>query len=93
MTFDRDEIPRRILRRCSRPIRKVWARYVGGAPTWLAQRAVMAHRPSAGRYWQIGPQEFYKVPATWLKNENELLVFEEDDGQPLNGTLVHAEKR
>ncbi len=35
-----------------------------------------------GRYWQIGPQEFYKVPAAWMQAENELLIFEEEDGQP-----------
>ena len=37
---------------------------------------------SLARYWQIGPQEFFKVPAAWLKTKNELLVFEEEDGQP-----------
>lgn len=35
-----------------------------------------------GRYWQIGPQEFYKVPVSWLQAENELLIFEEADGEP-----------
>lgn len=36
-----------------------------------------------GRYWQIGPQEYYKVPVSWLQAENELLIFEEEeDGQP-----------
>lgn len=35
-----------------------------------------------GRYWQIGPQEYYKVPASWLQAENELLIFEEEGGQP-----------
>jgi hypothetical protein len=43
---------------------------------WLNGRAL-------GRYWQIGPQEFYKVPAAWLKAENELLIFEEEAGRPL----------
>jgi hypothetical protein len=42
---------------------------------WLNGRAL-------GRYWQIGPQEFYKIPAAWLQAENELLVFEEENGQP-----------
>ena len=42
---------------------------------WLNGRAL-------GRYWQIGPQEFYKVPAAWLQAENELLIFEEEDGLP-----------
>lgn len=31
-----------------------------------------------GRYWQIGPQEFYKVPTSWLVADNELLIFEEE---------------
>lgn len=35
-----------------------------------------------GRYWQIGPQEFYKVPASWLAASNELLIFEEAQGSP-----------
>ena len=35
-----------------------------------------------GRYWQIGPQEFYKAPVSWLTTVNELLVFEEEQGSP-----------
>ncbi len=37
---------------------------------WLNGRNV-------ARYWQVGPQEFYKLPASWLEMENELLVLEE----------------
>jgi hypothetical protein len=40
---------------------------------WLNGRNV-------GRYWQIGPQEFYKLPVSWLQAENELLLFEEKGG-------------
>jgi hypothetical protein len=47
---------------------------------WLNGRAL-------GRYWQIGPQEFYKVPAVWLQAENELLIFEEEDGHPQTNAL------
>ena len=50
---------------------------------WLNGRAL-------GRYWQIGPQEFYKVPAAWLQAENELLVFEEEDGMPQSNELRPA---
>ena len=32
---------------------------------------------NVARYWQVGPQEFYKLPASWLERENELLVLEE----------------
>lgn len=42
---------------------------------WLNER-------NLGRYWQIGPQEFYKLPVSWLEPENELLIFEEQDGSP-----------
>lgn len=47
---------------------------------WLNER-------NLGRYWQIGPQEFYKVPASWLQSCNELLVFEEEDGAPAGARL------
>lgn len=42
-----------------------------------------------GRYWQIGPQEFYKVPTAWLQARNELLVFEEGTGYPATDTLTY----
>jgi hypothetical protein len=35
-----------------------------------------------GRYWQIGPQECYKLPAAWLCADNQLVIFEEEDGRP-----------
>jgi hypothetical protein len=47
---------------------------LGKGHLWLNGR-------SLGRYWQIGPQEFYKVPVSWLQAENELLVFEEENGR------------
>ncbi len=37
---------------------------------WLNGRNV-------ARYWQIGPQEFYKLPASWLERANDLLVLDE----------------
>lgn len=35
-----------------------------------------------GRYWQIGPQEDYKIPVSWLQDENELLLFDEEGRRP-----------
>ncbi|MDN3018461.1 beta-galactosidase [Paenibacillus sp. BSR1-1] len=35
-----------------------------------------------GRYWQIGPQEEYKIPASILKQENELIIFDEEGCLP-----------
>ena len=35
-----------------------------------------------GRYWQIGPQEDYKIPLEWLEEENQLLIFDEEGRIP-----------
>jgi beta-galactosidase len=36
-----------------------------------------------GRYWQIGPQEDYKIPIAWLKEtSNELVLFDEEGRRP-----------
>lgn len=45
---------------------------------------------SLGRYWQIGPQEFYKAPASWLAAVNELVIFEEEEGTPAGARLWTA---
>ncbi len=41
-----------------------------------------------GRHWKAGPQQAYKVPVSWLKPVNELLVFEEEAGIPQGGEVV-----
>lgn len=48
---------------------------------WLNGRNV-------GRYWQIGPQETYKLPLAWLQAANELLIFDEEGGDPAGLELV-----
>ncbi|MBN1554054.1 MAG: beta-galactosidase [Phycisphaerae bacterium] len=30
-----------------------------------------------GRYWSVGPKEYYYLPESWLQEENTLLLFEE----------------
>ena len=35
-----------------------------------------------GRYWQIGPQECYKLPVAWLRADNDLLLFDEEGARP-----------
>lgn len=40
-----------------------------------------------GRYWQIGPQEEYKIPTSILKQENELIIFDEEGCLPLQVKL------
>ncbi|QOS80536.1 beta-galactosidase [Paenibacillus sp. JNUCC31] len=42
-----------------------------------------------GRYWQIGPQEDYKIPVSWLQEENELLLFDEEGRAPERVRLLY----
>lgn len=44
---------------------------LGKGQLWLNGR-------NLGRFWQIGPQEDYKVPASWLAAHNELLILAEE---------------
>ena len=37
---------------------------------------------NVSRFWTIGPQEYYYLPSCWLREENELLVFEEHGHMP-----------
>jgi hypothetical protein len=42
---------------------------------------------NAGRYWQIGPQEWTKLPQSWLQASNELLLLEEQGREPRDVTI------
>jgi hypothetical protein len=42
---------------------------------------------NVGRFWSIGPQEFYYLPEPWLESENELLIFEEQGNIPTGSRL------
>jgi hypothetical protein len=35
-----------------------------------------------GRYWHVGPQECYKLPAAWLRADNDLAIFDEEGARP-----------
>lgn len=35
-----------------------------------------------GRYWNIGPQEEYKIPASLLEEQNEIVIFDEEGVNP-----------
>jgi hypothetical protein len=35
-----------------------------------------------GRYWTAGPQADYYIPAAWLEEQNELLIFDETGATP-----------
>ncbi len=42
---------------------------------------------NVGRFWTIGPQEYYYLPACWLQHANELMVFEEQGNIPRRSRL------
>ena len=43
---------------------------------------------NVGRFWNIGPQEYYYLPEPWLTDENELLIFEEQGHIPSGSKLL-----
>ncbi len=40
-----------------------------------------------GRFWNVGPQNYYYLPECWLKEQNELLIFEEHGNTPSRSQL------
>lgn len=57
--------------------------------TGMSKGAVVLNGHDLGRYWQIGPQEDYKIPMAWLKEENELLLFDEEGASPERVRLLY----
>lgn len=50
--------------------------------TGMSKGSIWLNGKNLGRYWQIGPQEDYKVPTEWLLDENELILFDEIGALP-----------
>ncbi|WP_322488713.1 beta-galactosidase [Chloroflexus sp.] len=46
-------------------------------PGTLDKGHIWLNGQNCGRFWQIGPQEAYKLPVSWLAAHNELLLFVE----------------
>lgn len=44
-------------------------------PGTLDKGQIWLNGQNCGRFWQIGPQEEYKLPVSWLTAQNELLLF------------------
>ncbi|MFV9504418.1 MAG: beta-galactosidase [Oscillochloridaceae bacterium umkhey_bin13] len=63
-TFARHELPATLTRLALRP------GGLGKGQIWLNGRNV-------ARFWQIGPQEDYKLPVGWLVEQNELMILAE----------------
>jgi hypothetical protein len=45
-----------------------------------------------GRYWNIGPQEDYKIPASILRERNELIIFDEEGFLPDKVAIIPLKK-
>jgi len=50
--------------------------------TGMGKGFIFLNGINVGRMWQIGPQEDYKLPMPWLKDENELVIFDEEGRNP-----------
>jgi hypothetical protein len=57
---------------------------IGGA----RKGQVFLNGHNVGRFWSIGPQEFYYLPEPWVQQKNELLVFEEEGNIPSGSSLA-----
>jgi hypothetical protein len=57
--------------------------------TGMSKGYVLLNGHDLGRYWQIGPQEDYKLPMDWLKESgNELTLFDEQGKKPSHVRLL-----
>lgn len=59
--------------------------------TGMSKGTIWLNGMNLGRYWQIGPQEDYKVPAAWIEDKNELVLFDEEGRSPDKVRLFYDE--
>jgi hypothetical protein len=60
--------------------------------TGMSKGSLWLNGINLGRYWQIGPQEDYKIPLAWLKDVNELVLFDEEGRLPAKVKLLFDEQ-
>jgi hypothetical protein len=60
--------------------------------TGMSKGSVWLNGINLGRYWQIGPQEDYKLPLAWLKESNTLVLFDEEGRAPDKVRLLFDEQ-
>jgi len=66
------------------------ARTLRLVPAGLHKGQIWLNGHNLARFWQIGPQEAYKLPPSWLHEHNELLIFAEA-GHAEHLTLLYDE--
>jgi len=57
--------------------------------TGMSKGSAWLNGRELGRYWQIGPQEDYNLPMSWLADENELVLFDEHGSNPERVRLLY----
>lgn len=55
----------------------------------LVKGQIWFNEHNVARFWQIGPQEQYKLPISWLEEQNRLLIFAEE-GHTDSVTLCYS---
>jgi beta-galactosidase len=60
--------------------------------TGMSKGIIWLNGRDIGRYWQIGPQEDYKIPLSWLKERNEIILFDEAGCSPDRVQLLYDEQ-
>lgn len=59
--------------------------------TGMSKGSIWLNGIDLGRYWQIGPQEDYKIPMSWLQERNRLVLFDEQGRSPDRVRLLYDE--
>lgn len=57
--------------------------------TGMSKGTIWLNGCNLGRYWQVGPQEDYKIPMAWLQDRNELVLFDESGAIPSKVRLLY----
>ncbi|MFP4353859.1 MAG: beta-galactosidase [Phycisphaerae bacterium] len=54
-----------------------------------AKGQIVLNGRNVGRFWNLGPQEWYYLPGCWLDEENEVAIFCEDGKAPAKSRLLY----
>jgi hypothetical protein len=59
----------------------------------LGKGQVYLNGTPLGRYWAIGPQLGLYIPESWMREENELVIFEEEGRTPEGVAITDTRTR
>ncbi|MFP3938538.1 MAG: beta-galactosidase [Phycisphaerae bacterium] len=72
--------------KCSEPDRPLFLHILGAK-----KGQILLNGHNVGRFWTIGPQEDYYLPGCLMREQNELLLFEEYGNIPTGSRLVYRD--